>query len=44
MNESECNVGETLNGNYEGDDSGEGRDDHKCDRVRDTSENVRTRR
>ena len=29
---------------YEGDDSGEGGDDHECERVRDRSENVRTRR
>ena len=29
---------------YEGDDSGEGGDEHDCERARDTSENVHTRR
>ena len=35
---------ERVSVDYEGDDSGEGGDDHECERVRDTSENVRTRR
>ena len=37
-------VDEWVSGENAGDDSGEGRDDHECERVRDTSENVRTRR
>ena len=39
--EKQCNLMVRV---YEGDDSGEGGDDHECERVRDTSENVRTRR
>ena len=36
----EISAGERVSVEYEGDDSNEGGDDHECERVRDTNENM----